>query len=379
MKCSTGGLWLPTSRVYTRWMRSRRRSLPSSTLVFALGLCFASPPLAAREEPLGQVALASSAVVVEMETATIRITAADFGKPEVRWWREQPDDPGSDELSVTGETDRVVIERPTGGDGVTLARLLVEVVMSSDQALRVVGNALDLTIEREAISQTQPSDPDIPPVYVTPALVELELEDSRALLMGPGPVTASFDGSVVSLRTTSGLHEIEAFDSDLRFFSHAGNITLRAQGVDVVTEDMKGQFSYQGAGGSIDLNSGRGTFNIKADGARVQLLDWRGTGVASITDSNIDVRGSALRSLNLRTVSSHSTVSRCEGTISVDLDGGSLTADDLSGTVTGTVRNSASMELTGHEGDVSLNLQQDTSAGLSAISGDVTVTARALG
>ena len=358
-------------------MSSSKRTLRTHLLVLALGWCFMSGPLAAQEAPLGAVDLPPSPIQVNLVEATVRIVVDDTREPELRWWRERQDGAGSAELSVTQGAGSIIVERPAPAQGEAVARLLVEIAIPAGHSMAVFGTGLDLTIEHQLVEEPEESDPNAPPVTpTTSTTTEIQLVDSQATFSGTGGVTGTIDGSVVELHQTTGVHELTVLDGELRISFHRGQATVAAQGSEIMAEETTGLFSIQATGGSVDLRSTRGTFKITARDAQIQVLNSQGSGVVSLTASNLNLRGSNLRSLSLKGLSSHATMSNCDGATTVDFTGGSLISDSGNGTLTATARDTARIELADHRGNVKLNLQQNSFADLREIHGDVNVTTR---
>lgn len=340
-------------------------------------LCCLAPVFGTvQEPPLGEIVLDPSPVVVDLTNATLRIVAAESGEATLRWWRARPDEPGADELSATADAGAIVVERPAVEDGDALARLLVEITVAAGQQVSVNGSALDLRAERAMPEEPEIDQPEGGPDVVTAAFLEIQLVDSTVTLAGAGGITATFDRCTIDLHQTAGHHQLTLLDSILRIDDHTGNIDATGQGADVVVDKAQGQITVRGTGGSIDLRSTRGRFVVQAADALVQLVDVRGSGSATVTDSNIDLRDSALRKLQLKGTSSHATMSNYSGHTTVNFVGGSVTANDTTGDFTAIARNGATVDLTDLRGKVKLDLQQDSSADLRGIRGDVTATAR---
>jgi hypothetical protein len=346
------------------------------TLIMVLGCCLAAAPLAAQQAPLGEIDLTPSPIVVDLDRATVRIIAGGSAEPKLRWWRARPDEPGTAELDANVDAGAIMIERPPFAEGETIAGLVVEITVAAEQPIAVFGSDLDLSVEREPPEEPESSSTDATPTAATPGLVELQLVESRATLTGVGGVTATLDGSTIDMHETTGQHQLTVIGGGLRIIGHEGSLTVTSEGAEVMVENAARQISVRANGGSIDLRAIRGRFKIEAADAHLQLLDMRGNGTITVTDSNIDIRESTFPNLQLKGVSSYVTVSNCSSPKNVDLTGGSLTADGLTGDITATARDGATMDLTDLKGEIKLTLQKETSADLRAIHGNVIVNAR---
>jgi len=358
-------------------MSSINRPLRTCLLILALGWCLTPVGASAQEAPLGEVALPPSPILIDLADAVVRIVADDGLEPELRWRRVSPDAPGSAELSVVQEGGSIVVERPAPAEGEVQARLLIEITMPTTHAVAVHGTGLDLSIERKLVEEPEQSVQNAPPpVASTPTATEIRLVDSQAALTGIGAVIGAFDGCIVELYRTTGVHELSSIDGELRLDSHHGHATVVCHGTDVTADGTTGRISVKATGGSVELRSTQGRFKIETTDAHVQILDSRGSGIIAVTDSNVDLRNTRLQDLNFKGISSYATMTSCDGKTTVDFSGGSLSFDSVTGNLTGTARDGARIDLTDHRGEVKLNLQQDSSADLRSIDGAVTITAR---
>lgn len=371
---------LPMIGDYTTAMSPTTRPVPHRVLLIALGCCLVSVPLAAQEAPIGQFDLAPAPLSVNLTAATVRILSGDPDDAGIRWWLERLGETGLDELSVTEDAGAIVIERPVPAEGEVLARLLIEISMPSGHPILVAGGNLDLDIDIATDHGTAPESVVIEPPTKPDASVSttlgLQLVDSTATLTGVESVTATLDGCTVNMNRTTGQHQLTVIDGELRIVEHEGNITVTTRGGDIAAEKTKGQVSIQATGGSVDLRATKGRFNIHVINAHLQLIDANGTGAVTVNDSNADLRDMNLQTLSIKSIMSHTAFSSSTGKTTLDLTGGSLTAGGITGDLSGAVRDGATIFVADHKGNVNLTLQQDTSADLSRIWGDLTLSAR---
>lgn len=344
-------------------------------LVLNLCWCLATVALAAQENaPDGDMALPPAAIALELSNAKIRIVAGDAHDPRLQWWRRWPNDPGSAELSITRDGGAVLIRRGEQAADQSMARLLIEITMPIGKALTVHGSDLDLEVEQAAIQETQNIDPGHPSAIGAPLAFEIRLERSQAVFAGISGINGRFETSEVEIRETTGNLDLELTESVLRLVSHNGKTNVVAQDSDFNAKRTTGELTVQAAGGSIDLQSAEGSLKIETDNSQIRIIDSVGPGAFITTESTLDLRNSRIQTLNYRGASSHATVADCEGETTLNLTSGSFVADNLMGALTGNIRGAASLELTDQGGNVSLSLQEDTTADLHAIHGVVSVT-----
>lgn len=330
----------------------------------------------AQEAPLGEMDLPPAPIVVDLSDAVVRIVSTDTTDALVRWWPARPGASGSAEVAAYQEGAAIVIARPDLREGETAARVRVEIVVGTGQGISIYGDGIDLEMGRDQAEELEQLSADDAPRPAPALPVQLQLSESEIGLSGYGGVVGTLDGCTSEFRQTTGNHELTARDSQVRLVGHRGSIVVSSEGADVIAEDADGSFAVKGSGGSVDLRSTRGRIKIELSDASLQILDSRGPGLIALTESNADLRDTQFQNMNIKSVMSHVTTSSCGGDHTIDFSGGSLSEDSGSGTVTGTARGGARIELSDHHGNVKVNLLEDTSADLRMIDGDVNLSSR---
>lgn len=345
--------------------------------ILVLGLT--CPVAGAQEPPLGEIELPSRAIVVDLDDAAVQIVAAAGEQPMLRWWRARTDDPRIAELDAFENEAGVVIARPSSeqDDATGIARLRIEIATDSLQGLSVNGSDLNLEIRRVQPEPEITMDSDAPAQDPGPAPpIGLELAASTISLREVGSVSAVLDGCDTDLLDTTGNQELTVVSGQLRSVGHQGEIFVRGENADISAERSRGRTKVIATGGSVNLRTVNGRFDIRVNDGGLQILGGAGSGAIFATHSSGDIRNTRFKSLNVKGAMSHITVSDVNGSQTVDLTGGSLTADDCVGDIQGSGRDGAELRINGHEGNLVLNIQEDASTDIRDVNGDVKLTGR---
>ena len=253
----------------------------SSPTALILALCFGLIPVwlsAQVQDPEGDVPLPSSAIALDLSHATVRIAVGPSHEPGLRWWREQLDDPGSAELSVTRDGAAVVINRPQQPEGGVMATLIIEIAVAFETPVSVVGSDLNLVVSHEPVEEAESEDTEIKVHPHARAGLELQLWQSQASLSGTGTILGSLDDSRVEIRETTGAHDLTLSDSVLKIVNHKGLVMVAAQNADLTSEGSVGGLTVHASGGPINLRSTQGPFKIEARNSQIQVFDSKGVG-----------------------------------------------------------------------------------------------------
>lgn len=344
-------------------------------LVHVIGSVILATGAAAQQAPLGEIDLPAGPLVVDLSDAVVRIVSTDDTDPVMRWRPVRPGAPGSAEVAAFQDGAAIVIARPRLAEGEIPARIRLDITAAAGFSLAIRGEDIDLELdnaipERPEVLETEP--PTTPPIPPPP--IELGLVSSEISMTGVGPTTGALEASVAEISGSNGNHDLTVHHSRVRVVEHIGAVTIAGDGADVIIEDTNGPVSVKSRGGSLDLRSTRGRLKIELNDADLQILESIASGLIALTETNGDIRDARFQSINLKTEMSHVATSGCTGDHTIDVAGGSLTADLGSGAITGTARDGAQIDLTDHRGNITLNLQPDASADLRSIDGDANLT-----
>jgi hypothetical protein len=158
---------------------------------------------------------------------------------------------------------------------------------------------------------------------------------------------------------------------DLRSVRHSGQLRLVAEAADLTIEGTTGATQINTSGGSVLLQSAGGAQRIQARGSQVQVVGSQNSGDFTTADSMIDILDSNFSRLNIRDNGSYITTARTNGATTIDLTGGSFSADDGGGTIKATLRASAELGIDGHEGNIDANLSDGARGDLRSVRGAV--------
>ncbi len=332
----------------------------------AIGLLL--PLVAAAAEPRvpREVELPEAPVRLAVDSADITVAFDPEAAPLLRWVEAEPDRPGLAELAPSSVDGMVLVERAPAPDGAVVSRSAIQLVVPPATGLAVQGDDVELVIEHRVGEPAEPGRP-------APAL-ELELTRSRARISRVGNLVGSLDDCLTSTDQTTGALDLAVSGGDLQVAGHQGTLKVTGHGASVAAEGCRGAIHAELAGGSMLLDNVHGSFNVTGTDAQVELVRSQGNGTVTGANATVDVRDCRINRLNLKAESSYLTLSQTTATTTVDLSGGSLTADDAGGTLSGTARDSAGIAVNAHAGDVNLNLATGARADLRDIDGHVSAT-----
>jgi hypothetical protein len=322
--------------------------------------------------------LPDAPVLISVDRADVTVTVDPDAAPLLRWVAAEPDGPGLAELAPSSVDGRVVVERPPVPDGAAVARIAIGVVLRSSLGLSVAGDDVELTVQHAGSPSQQSDEADQEAAEKAQATgarpLELGLTRSRIQVTGASGLVGSVADCLTFTGGTTGNLELTATGGDLRIADHEGRLKLIGQGASLVAERARGPILIQSTGGSVLLDGAHGSFNITGTDARVELVRTQGNGTLTGATATLDVRDSRINRLNLRGEASYVTLSQTTATVTIDLSGGSLTADDASGMLNGSAREGTGVAVTAFAGDVSLNLSSGARADLRDIDGHVSAT-----
>ena len=327
-------------------------------------------------QPFEEVELPVAPLVVSVDSATITVVVDDGDTPVVRWRKTHPSQPGVADLEPMSDGGTVILERPPLPDGAAAARLTIEAVVSSAAGgLTVTGNDVELVIGNRAPDTSNDDADEVAKANQMAARpLDLRLTRSRAQLSGIGGVVGTLDDCQITTSNTRGTVDLTVNGGDLRLEGHEGTLKLVGQGASVAGDRVDGPVHVQLTGGSVMLTGMEASFNITGTDAQIELVESRGNGTVSGTNATINIRDSQINRLNLRGTSNYINLSRSDGTTTIDLVGGSLTADDAAGQLNGGARDGADVAVATFSGDISVNLGDGARADLRDIDGAVSAT-----
>lgn len=377
----------PMEQVDSIRLSDRRTVLGLATLapllLLVIGL-FLAPAIAQSQELLGDVALPASPIVINLDRATVTIVFEAEEDHAVRWWRTRPEEPGADALSVVRSEEGVFIQREERPEDESLADLVVEISAAPGHSLRLGGSGLDLTVVKEKEEEVEEEETDkhdlednkTAPTPATPTTVEFDLTESVVSIDGTGAVNGVGKSCAVVLRETTGNHVLNLSNSETRIASHRGNANLTAVDTLITVNGMRGLFSAQSNGGSLNLRSLMGRLGIGQQNGQIQIADCRGSGSLVAAGSNVDLRGLWLSKLTIRGEDSYITTANGSGTVAVNLDSGFFAMSGSKGSFSGNARNDADVELSDFVGDASLVLEEGASGDFARIRGALTLSSK---
>lgn len=354
-------------------MKNAMRIVPILITILAVVCRLSTSAPATEEAPLGDVDLGPSppVVVLNLDNATINVTISEDRSPRLRWWKADPADPRDAELSPALDGGRIVVERPPTDENTPHSRLVLDLSLDfTSTGIAVSGNDLDLTVDNlNGIDEAPSLEPTTNTDQETVPSVDLQLSDSLVRLVGLRGATASLHDCLTETTNTLGTMDLEATGGELKIERHQGAIKIAEEQATVTIIDAEGTIQASAGQGSLLLRSIQSALNLKTNGAQIQIERLHGTASITATDSVIDLLDSSSTRLNINGATSYVTLSRTTATATFDLAGGSLTADDGSGSLNATCRESADLAVTNHTGDARLKLVENSRADLRRIQG----------
>ncbi len=249
---------------------------------------------------------------------------------------------------------------PEGGKrNERVPRLRIDVALGPGRTVHVAG--ADLAVRAE----------DTLPDGSGGVALRLALERSTAKLSGVRISELQAVASSVTLTGNEGALALTLTGGTTQVQGHQGRLELVATGADVAVVGHQGQIVPDLEGGSLEISGGEGTFSATVAGAHLSFDDWRGPVEVRARDTVIEARGAEHRDRwQIDGSELQVILDRVWGTIQATLEGGRLSASDLSAAVEVTAGGSR-LDLTEVVGSVTLALTEDAEAVVAGVAGGV--------
>ena len=352
-----------------------RRPLPPAFELLCAALSLAVAVSASETSPF-ELALPVVPVELDLHDCRIEIDTIGGAEPRLRV-RTSPGDGGdTSEFEVSDAGGLIRIARIDTG-GVAAKTPTVELVLDPAQALVIRGQGLSISI-RSPISPSLESQlpkaaagDDGSAPQTKPAPYSFDLLDSEVYLVGTPAATITGTNTVIHGEDGEGDLTVVLERGSLSLRRHEGRLHLKSSGSVCSVEDLNGTIDFALDGGSLDLSDGSGAVQGNARAGSMSLDRWTGTVRLTGEEATFEIRDGSLSQVNLTGTSTRLALEGCRGSITAHLTGGTLTAEALRGSLQATVAQDARVEVTHHEGPLTLAIRDNSSAEISEIDGPV--------
>ncbi len=370
------------------------------TVAFCLGHLAAGRLSAAHHELPFETVLEGESIRLELRNANLDIVLDADAEASLEVRLLTPGEHSEELLDVQVRNGSIQLAR-RGQTTVTEARWLVELVVSPEQFVDIVGVDLDVLVEasveasandeqeltdRELEFQSDSKSEDEedkekeslkaegrqPQEGVseddTPTL-GLQVDQSSINLVGVDGVDLDAIESFIHTSGTSGVLRLTIRGGSAEILRHQGPLDISSDKAEVWIEEPEAKIGLELEGGTFNLIGGAGQSKGKVRDAFVRFEGWRGSTLfeasdatlelVSVKEANVQVSGPALEVV----------VEDIEGMVEANLLGGRLTGRTLGSSAKITARGGAEVEINTIRGSLRLSLEGDAAATITDVGG----------
>jgi hypothetical protein len=280
------------------------------------------------------------------------------------------DDQASLEVSERG--GQVRIARAPADDGAAPPTLTLELVLDRTQSIQVRGTRLGVAV-RDAAGP-EPTGPqaaagkDEPAAAVATAH-RFELTDSELQLWGASAITVTGNNTVVYSENGAGAVVAELTLGSLTLRSQQGSLQLTSTDSESTIENLEGDITFLITGGGIDVRDGEGRIQGTSQGGMVATSGWEGDINVNGAEATVALREGRGGQVRIIAEDSNVTLDGLDGAVIIQLEGGQLSADRLSGTAKISGSRSGQLSLRDSDGTLDLTLREESSGDVVDVSG----------
>ncbi len=304
------------------------------------------------ELPLG----VDSRLLLELGNADVYLTSHAAGLPTLRARLVAEGEQASLEAISSGGS-LTVRRADAEGDG-EVPRLRLDVALGPGRKVRIAGSGLMVRAK------------DTLPDGAGRNSVRLEVESSTAQLSGVRVSEIEATASSVRLTGTEGALVATLTGGSMQLQGHHGDLELTASEADVVVVDHLGKIMPRLDGGSMEVTGGEGSFIGTASAAHLAFAGWHGGVELHARDTSLDARESEFGDRwQIEGSELELVLERISGTIVANLEGGSLSGEELNATLELTALAGARLELVGIHGSLWVELSDQAEGWFNRVKG----------
>jgi len=370
-----------------------RGSSPAGALTIAVAIILSAHGTGAQQQiqlPIS-APLTTPRIEMDLSDARVLVIVGSQQPPRIDARVEPADFAAEVVLDAVLQPGSLTRVRRPDADGVP-PTIVVEITLSADQRLTVVGNRIDLEI-----SGTQ-SDAAEAPLEPDPHISRPDRASSKSEDQAPDPaadpvVTAIVTDSQVtahnldglSLTATTGIIDIadlhgplvlDLRESEVHIRGHRGLVTIDAFDSETTLENTEGRVSVNLDGGSLNVNRSRSTIDGKIVTADVAFDSVSGSVQLSGENSSIRITGAAKVPTQIVGDDLRVTLSDLGGSVRANLTRGALDADLIAGRIDLQLSEEAQADLRDIGGDFAAVLNGGAQAEVNGVTGHTRIRLR---
>jgi hypothetical protein len=180
------------------------------------------------------------------------------------------------------------------------------------------------------------------------------------------------ENTVIHVEDGIGNLEVDLTLGSLSVRRHEGSLRLSSLDAESTVEDLKGVVDFTIEGGSLELGSGSGPVQGTSTRGFVSCNRWTGSVSLAGEDASFELRDGQVQPLRFTTKSSDVRIDGLRGSVFGQLEGGEVAAESVVGSFDVAATAGAGVEVTDHDGPLTVAARDDASAELASIAGLVT-------
>jgi len=343
------------------------------TLATVLSMLAAATFAGAAEKLPLERELPVAPVEIELDDCWIEVRLEADAVPSLRAEVTPGAENSQASLEVSERGGQVRITRAPADDGAAPPTLILELVLDRTQSIQVRGTRLGLAV-RDAAG-LEPTVPDAKPGNDAPAAAvavaghHFELTDSEVQLWGASAITVTGNNTVVYSENGAGAVVAELTLGSLTLRGQQGSLQLTSTDSESTIENLEGDITFLITGGGIDVRDGEGRIQGTSQGGMVATSGWEGDINVNGTEATVALREGRGGQARIIAEDSNVTVDGMDGAVIIQLKGGQLTADRVSGTAKITGSRSGQFSLQDSDGTLDLTLREESSGEVVDVSG----------
>jgi hypothetical protein len=275
-------------------------------------------------------------------------------------------------LEVSERGGQVRIARAPTDDGAALPTLTLELVLDRTQSIQVRGTRLGVAVRGAAGPEPEVADAKAgtdEPAAAVAAAHRFELTDSELQLWGAPAITVTGNNTVVYSENGAGAVVAELTLGSLTLRGQQGSLQLTSTDSESTIENLQGDITFSLTGGGLDVRDGEGRIQGTSQGGMVATSGWEGDISVTGTEATVALREGRGGQTKIIAEDSNVTLDGIDGTLIIQLKGGQLTADRLSGTAKISGSQSGRFSLQDSDGTLDLTLRDESSGEVVDVSG----------
>jgi hypothetical protein len=342
------------------------------TLTAVLSMLAAVTSPAAEPLPL-QRELPVAPIELELDDAWIDIRIEADAVPSLRAEVTPGAEVSEASLEVGDRGGQLRIARAPADDGASPPTLTLELVLDRSQSVQVRGTRLGLALRDAAPPDPPvldaPSELEAAPETVAVASHRFELADSEVQLWGAPAITITGNNTVVYSEGGVGAVVADLTLGSLTLRGQQGSLQLTSTDSESTIENLQGDISFTLTGGGLDVRDGKGRIQGTSHGGMVATSGWEGDIGLTGTEATAVLREGFGGQAKIIAEDSDVTLDGMDGNLIVQLKGGQLSADRVSGTAKIIGGRSGRVSVQDSDGTLDLTLREESSGEVVDVAG----------